>query len=80
MGGGVYRNCLLLAFKNEVRLESKPTIGTGLSEDSVGIRFGGWSAKYFFGRNPMKGKRSRHNLKPELHMTVFNMVTYRSNY
>lgn len=76
MGGGVYRNCLLLAFKIEVRLESKPTIGTGLSEGSVGIRFGGWSTKYFLGRNPMTEKRSRHNLKPE----VFNMVTYRNNY
>ena len=59
MGGGVYRNCLLLAFKIEVRLESKPTIGTGLSEGSVGIRFGGWSTKYFLGRNPMTEKRSR---------------------
>lgn len=57
MGGGVYRNCLLLAFKIEVRLESKPTIGTGLSEGSVGIRFGGWSTKYFLGRNPMTEKR-----------------------
>ena len=56
MGGGVYRNCLLLAFKIEVRLERKPTIGTGLSEGSVGIRFGAGPPSYFFGRNPMTEK------------------------
>lgn len=80
MGGGVYRNCLLLAFKIEVRLERKPTIGTGLSEGSVVIRFGGWSTKLLLWEKPNDRKKSRHNLKPELHTTVFNMVTYRNNY
>lgn len=63
MGGGVYRNCLLLAFKIEIRLESKPTIGTGLSEGSVGIRFGGWSTKLLLWEKPNDRKKIKTQLE-----------------